>query len=135
VELVYNPTRIVSSAELGLTCDPIEFEVKTSVLRPVRRQLARFEESNYSDAGLACELAGLVFVAWSQNGQKYPFDRETAEALRAQINDQEPGAGDEFICALVDGFIGNHYGFFLDPDRRTRRADPGRPALAGEPAG
>jgi hypothetical protein len=112
VELTYTPTRTVSSRELGLTCDPIEFTVKTVIPRPIRRLMVEFEQSGYSDTALACQIIGKVFVSARQNGASQPFTQEGAEALRASVNETMEGAGDEFVCALVDGFINNHYGFF-----------------------
>lgn len=134
MELIFNPTRTVNSGELGLTCDPIEFAVKTSLPRPVRRQMLKFEEQEDIDVGLACEIAGQVIVSYAQNGQSHPFDRETAEATRTAINKQLPGAGDDFICALAGGLVINHYNFFRNQDRRPGGPDSGQPAVAEKPA-
>jgi hypothetical protein len=135
MDLIFNPTRRVTSADFGLTCDLIEFEIKTAIPRPVRRLMVQFEQENDSDPAAACDIAGQVIVSWSQDGKSHSFDQATAEALRAQINEQMAGAGDEFICTLVGGLVANHYNFFLRRIESAQQPDPGDQTLAGEPAG
>ena len=133
MELIFNPTRKVNSMELGLTCDPIEFEVKTGLPLPLRRKMLAFDQADDVDAGLAIEIVGQVVVSYSQNGKAHPFDQQTAEATRAAINKQLAGAGDDFICALAGGLVVNHYNFFRESDRRPGGPDSGQPAVAEKP--
>lgn len=107
MELVFNPTRRITTAEMFITCEPaLEFEARVSVSRPTRRLMAQFVESEYGDTGLAEQIIGAVFVSVAQNGSRYPLDTPGA------IEELREATGDDFMLALAGGFVDNHYGFF-----------------------
>lgn len=107
MELVFNPTRKVTTAELFITCEPpLEFTVKVSIPRSLRLLMSEFSRGDYGDMEQAKQIIARSFVSVTQNGQTYPLDSpEAAEALRVAI-------GDDAILAVAGGFVDNHYTFF-----------------------
>jgi len=107
MDLVFNPTRKITTGEMYITCDPqLEFVVKVSVTRPTRLLMAGFARGDYTDLALAEQVIEKTFVSVAQNGHSYPLDsKEAVEALREST-------GDDFILALAGGFVDNHYSFF-----------------------
>ena len=113
MQLQYNNTRWISTADLHIACDPpILFEVRTR-LSPEWAQLhLDWEEAGGEDADVACEIVGRAFVHVAQGNEKYPLhNKEGAKVLRDAIEKGSPGEGDDFICHLALRFAQNHYRF------------------------
>lgn len=113
MKLTYNATRTITTADLGLACDPpLVFEVRVRVDPSWARLHLQWEEGGADDTDMACELVGKVFVNVGQDGKIYPIEgKEGAEDLRASIEESSPGEGDAFICHLALRFGQDHFRF------------------------
>lgn len=127
MNIKYNKTRIVTTADLGIACDPpIYFEVKANVPSHWARLQLDWEEQGADDIGLAINLVGDAFLmAWQDESEKYLINsRDQVEALRDAIEESSPGEGDNFICHLALTFAREHFRFLA-----RNSAAYGRPSL------
>ncbi len=110
----YSSTRVLSTADLGIACDPpLFFTVRANVPPNWARLQLDWEEKGAGDVGLAAELVGQVFVnVWQGTEMQYPIKGKAgADELRQAIEDSSPGEGDNFICHLALAFAREHFRF------------------------
>lgn len=114
LNLTINTTRQVSTAQMRMTCDPpLFFRVRAYFGVEVSQQMVHWQEGGGQDASEAAKILSQVFVAVSQNGDSYPLaSLADMLALRETVEVANPGEGDQFICALLQNFVSNHYNFF-----------------------
>ena len=118
MKIIYNPTRVISTADLFDTCDPpIEFAVRTKIGAEWNDRQIRWDEAGAQDVDEAMALVADVFVTVAQGDDQWPLKGiDGVKELRDAVEEANPGAGDEFICGLVSGFSLNHWGWL----RRNR---------------
>lgn len=116
LNLKINTTRRISTADMRLALDPpLYFEVKTYINAALNSRMADWEEAGLSrDTETAAEIISQVFISVIQDTVAYPLTTKAdALALRDAIEEAGPGLGDEYLAAILTGFIGNHYRFFM----------------------
>jgi len=126
VNITINITRVLTTADLWMTCDPVvEFEVRTKMTPEWARRIQVWEQETHPGLDEALELIGQSFVSVSQNGERYPLgSREAATELMNAVEASSPGNGEQFMIDLLAGFAANHYSFLaknLTPSGRQSR--------------
>lgn len=113
MKIEYSPTRTITTIDLFMACDPpIEFESRVRLTPEWARQHRLWEEAGSKDVEMALELVGQAFVSVSQGGESYPLEtKEAVQELRDAIDAQNEGAGNEFICDILDSFAFSHYNY------------------------
>lgn len=110
-------TKILTTAELGIACDPpLTFEVKTYLTRETLALLACWDDDSDNPV-LTKQVAARLFVSVQQDGEKFPLDSEAAISGLAQAIGPD---GMEFVGAMVRGFEALHFGFFMNASKRSK---------------
>lgn len=119
LKLRINATRQISTTDLRIAWEPpLFFEVRTYIGADLNGKMADWEQAGSSNAGTAAGLIAECFVAVSQDGQSYPLTTQAdVLALRDTIEEAAPGQGDMYLCAILEGFIREHYSFFRRGER------------------
>jgi len=130
INITYNPTRKITTADLWITCDPpIKFTVRTRL--PAHWDILNREWGNRddkeSDPQTAMKLIAEAFLTVAQGNASYELNTiEHVEALRDSIEEGQPGIGNDFICLIAETFAVNHYSFltlasaaYVKPSRRS----------------
>lgn len=114
LNLTIHTARRVSSNDLRLAIDPpLFFEVKSYLTFDLNTRLVEWQNAGRSDVGEAADLVSRIFISVGQNGHVYPLhSREAVGELRETIEAGNPGEGDNFIVALLNGFVVSHFSFF-----------------------
>lgn len=121
MDLLVKTVRTISTDELNIYCEPpLVFSARGYITRAINEQLLAWDLAG-RPISLTLGLLPQLFFSVSVDTQVFPIlSQVDSEALRQAIETANPGGGDEFLTALVDGYWVNHYRFF------TRR----RPASA-----
>lgn len=114
MKLTIHTTRQISSADLRLAIDPpLSFEIRSYISYDLNLRLAEWQNAGRNNASEAAALINQLFVSVGQNGHLYPLNSpEAVNALRETIEATNPGEGDNFLIAMLNGFVINHYNFF-----------------------
>ena len=113
MNISYSPTRLITTSDLFIACDPIiTFGVKSKVTPEWARLHREWEDTGGDDIDLAMTLVSQAFVNVGQNGEVWKLGSlDTVKELRDSIEGQNPGHGDEFIITILSSFAFNHYNF------------------------
>lgn len=115
--LNYNPKRTITTADLYDAADPpLIFEVLARPPRPWAILYNKFEQDGAQNLDWARELISLAFLTVSDGGDDvYPLNTiEAVDDLRAAIEENNPGCGDEFCCNIAWSFGRHYYSFLSD---------------------
>jgi len=114
LKLKINTTRQINSNDLRIACDPpLYFDVRTFIPPDLVDKIADWERAGSKDFGTGAALLAQVFVSITQDDQTYSLSSPVeVNDLRETIEAANPGQGDGFICAMLEGFTANHYRFF-----------------------
>lgn len=127
MNITINITRVLTTADLWMACDPVvEFEVRSRMTPDWARRVTVLEQENQPDVETALELIGEAFVSISQNGERYPLNsKEAATELMSAVEAGNPGSGEQFMVELCLGFASNHYNFLAKNSTTSgRRSQP-----------
>ncbi len=123
MNIVFNPTRTITTADLFIACDPpMTFEVKAQLSTDWVRSHIAWEESGTEDMKTAIDLVSSSFLSVAQDGNKYPLD--TIDAVQDLINaieDNNKGQGNLFVCDILTKFTHNHYSFLTRSSANSAR--------------
>lgn len=112
IKINYKPTYSFTSLDIFdyADTDPITYEAHARQ-SPEWAALCRdWVRDGAEDVSRALEIVGLAFVSVSQDGQRYPLDGlNGAEALRAAVEADNPGYGDQFIKHLALAHYNYHF--------------------------
>jgi len=126
VNITINITRVLTTADLWMACDPvIEFEVRSRMPDDWgERALALNREQ--PDISEVLELIGQAFVSISQDGERYPLGTtEAARELMDTVETSSPGYGVQFVTDLLLSCVNNHYGYLRKNSTTSgRRSQP-----------
>ena len=113
MRIKYNPTRIISTADLFIACDPpIQFEVKVRLTPEWAIKAREWDESEGEEIETAIELMSEAFLNVSQDSETFPLNTiKAVKGLRDSIEKDNPGYGNEFIKTIVEMFSNNHFRF------------------------
>ena len=113
MKLNYSSKRTITTADLFDACNPpLIFEVRTRPPREWARLNNEFETDDCNDAELAKTLIAMAFLTVSDGENVYPISTpEEVDELRQNIEDDNPGHGNDFLTTIAWGFSTNHYNF------------------------
>ncbi len=112
MNLKYSVTYEFSSADIfDATDPPLFFEAVSRPDSSWARLVQQWQKNGAGDPEMAEEIIGRVIVGVRQEGeQSFPLDgRKGAASLRAAIEANNPGAGDQFLCHLALGHYNHHF--------------------------
>lgn len=112
IKLNYNPTYTFSSVDVFDYADtePITYEAHARQSSEWAAMCREWVADGAVDVERALDIVGLAIVSVSQNGERFPLaGRAGAEALRAAIEESNPGHGDTFIRHLALGHYSLHF--------------------------
>jgi hypothetical protein len=114
MKLLVKVTRILTTDDLDLTCDPpLSFEVTGNVEPSIFKAVQEWEAAGF-ELERCAELVGRVFISVTQDGQTYSLNGKAAAlALYEAIEESNPGAAYQFMVRLLENFIQNHLRFFV----------------------
>lgn len=111
MKLKYSPKRTITTAELFDACDPpLTFEVKTKPGHEWAKLDREFDKNGAKDASVAKELISMAFLTVSDGGEIYSIETiDQVEMMGQAIEDNNPGEGNNFLCAMAWSFGRNYY--------------------------
>ncbi len=121
MKIKYNPTRIITTADMFIACDPpITFEVKVRISPDWARRLGEWEDAKDQDINIAMQLMSETFISVSQDGEAFLLsDIKSVQELRDSIEQDNKGYGNEFITQIVEMFGTNHFRFLALASQRS----------------